>query len=250
MDIAYKLNRVRRWGAAFGLIEAMRFELIWTCGIARVPVRIPGFERPLWLRRGSSDLSVFETVFLDREFDFYKPGRPQLIIDGGANVGFSTAFFAQRFRDATVMAIEPSGENVRMLKTNCAGLNNVTVVEGGLWPVSCRLRIANPQDPAWSFRCEQAPDGAADAFPAFSIEDMIARSGHQRCNLLKLDVEGAEEYLFVEPGKWLSLVDTLLIEVHGPRALAAIENACPDSEWEKTVAGEKILLVSRAIRTV
>ncbi len=246
MDIAYKLNRVRRWGAEFGLIEAARFELIWTCGIARVPVRIPGFGRPMWLRRGSSDLSVFETVFLDREFDFYKCEGTRLIIDGGANVGYSTAFFAQRFPDATVMAIEPSGDNVAMLRANCAGLDNVTVIEGGLWPVSCRLRIANPQDPAWSFRCEQAPDDAADAFPAYSIEDVISRSGRERCDLLKLDVEGAEEYLFAQPGKWLSLVDILLIEVHGPRALASIEKACPDSLWKKTVAGEKIVLVSRA----
>jgi FkbM family methyltransferase len=211
----------------------------------QVQVRIPGYRQPFLLRRGSSDLSVFETVFLDREFDVYVPDDPRLIIDGGANVGYSTAFFARRFGDATVLAIEPSSENLAMLKTNCKGLKNVTAVEGGLWPTSCRLRIANPQDPAWSFRCEQAPAGATGTFPAYSIEDLIDRSGHERCDLLKLDVEGAEEQLFSQPGNWLSRVDAILVEIHGPMALAAVQRACPDSDWVKTNCGEKLMLVSR-----
>ncbi len=188
---------------------------------------------------------VFEIVFVDREFELYLPTEPRLIIDGGANVGFSTAFYANRFPNARVIAVEPGNENASLLRTNCQGLENVKVVEGGLWPVSGFLRIANPHDPAWSFRCEPAQENSRGAFPAYSVEDIIDRSGFQRCNLLKLDIEGAEERLFRESRDWLARVDAILVEVHGEQALAAIKEACPMSHWEHRDCGEKLLLLSR-----
>jgi FkbM family methyltransferase len=194
-------------------------------------------------------LSVFETVFVDREFEWYVPTEPRFIIDGGANVGFSTAFFANRFPGARVIAVEPSNENVSMLRTNCQGIENITVVEGGLWPVSGFLRIANPNDPTWSFRCEVAQENAEDAFPAYSVGDIIDRSGFQRCDLLKLDIEGAEEQLFSESRDWLARVDAILVEVHGGKALAAVKDACPVRQWEYKECGEKLLILPRESQT-
>jgi len=249
VDIAYKLKRLNRWSSIFGLLEAIRFEAAWSCKLQRVKIRVPGYRNPFLLRRGTSDLSVFETVFVKREFEWYVPTEPRFIIDGGANVGFSTAFFANRFPGARVIAVEPSNENVSMLRTNCQGLENITVVEGGLWPVSGFLRIANPNDPAWSFRCEMTQENAEDAFPAYSVGDIIDRSGFQRCDLLKLDIEGAEEQLFSESHDWLARVDAILVEVHGDKALAAVKDACPVSQWEYKECGEKLLILPREIQT-
>jgi FkbM family methyltransferase len=249
VDIAYKLKRLNRWSSVFGLLEALRFEAVWSCKLQRVKIRVPGYRNPFLLRRGTSDLSVFETVFVDREFEWYVPTEPRFIIDGGANVGFSTAFFANRFPGARVIAVEPSNENVSMLRTNCQGIENITVVEGGLWPVSGFLRIANPNDPTWSFRCEVAQENAEDAFPAYSVGDIIDRSGFQRCDLLKLDIEGAEEQLFSESRDWLARVDAILVEVHGGKALAAVKDACPVRQWEYKECGEKLLILPRESQT-
>ena len=246
MDAIYKIRRVRRWGSAFGYVNALLFELNWSRRKPLVGITMPGYEQPLWLRRKSSDLSVFETVFLRREFEIYLPESPRLIIDGGANVGYSTAFCAKRFPRALIAAVEPSGANLAMLRANCKAFPNVRVIEGGLWPHSCRLRIANPHDPAWSFRCEPATADASDGFPAYSIDDVIDRSGHDRCDLLKLDVEGAEEHLFAPKMPWLSRVDAILVEIHGPRAMAAVQDTCRSDDWSQTTCGEKLLLVSRS----
>lgn len=249
MDLAYKIKRIKRWSSALGLWEALKFEVIWSCKRRLVQVRVPGYREPFYLRRYSSDLSVFETVFMDREFEWYIPKEPRLIIDGGANIGLSTAFFANRFPDAKVVAVEPSNENVSLIRKNCRSMDNISVVEGGLWPVSGFLRIANPDEPAWSFRCEVAPENAKDAFPAYSVGNLIDQAGFQRCDLLKLDIEGAEEQLFSESCEWLKRVDAILVEVHGAKALAAVKDACPESRWKYQECGEKLLIQPRETRS-
>jgi FkbM family methyltransferase len=245
VDIIYKMKRLKRWSSTLGLWEALKFETLWSCKRQFVQVRVPGYQRPFSLRRDSSDLSVFETVFMEREFDWYAPKELRLIIDGGANIGLSTAYFANKYPDAKVIAVEPSNENVSMLRINCQGMEDITVIEGGLWPVSGFLRISNPDDPPWSFRCELAHESAVDVFPAFSIGNLIDRAGVQRCNLLKLDIEGAEEQLFSESCDWLARIDAILVEVHGEKAMAAVKGACPVSHWEYQECGEKLLIRPR-----
>lgn len=245
MDFRYKANRIRRWSSLVGFFEALRFEVVWSCRPRRVHVRVPGYPNPLVIRGGSSDISVFEEVFMEGEFDICLPRETKLIIDGGANVGYSTAFFAHRYPKATVVAVEPSMENGSLLRANCEGFGNVTVIDGGLWPVSGFLRIANPDDAAWSFRCEPAEENQKGAFPAYSVEDLLRQVGHERCDLLKLDIEGAEEQLFADPRTWLPRVDAILVEVHGRGALAAIKAACPLSHWAQSDFGEKLFLLRR-----
>jgi hypothetical protein len=87
MSIEYKWNRVRRWSRVVGLWEALRFELIWTIKTSLVYIRVPGYHKPFTIRRQSSDLCVFEMIFIDKELDYNLPSKPRLIIDGGANVG-------------------------------------------------------------------------------------------------------------------------------------------------------------------
>ena len=241
MSIRYKIERVLRWKPVVGFWEALRFEIAWSCRPHKVRVRIPSYPEPFWLRRASTDLSVFETAFINREFAAYLPEEPRLIIDGGANVGLSTAFYANAFPRARVVAVEPAGDNVAMLRTNTRGFRNVVVVEGGLWPVSGFLRIANPDDAAWSFRCESAAESST-AIRAHTITEIIRLSGFDHCDLLKLDIEGAEEQLFDKSEDWLELVDAILVEVHGERALAAVRAACPLGNWRHQDCGEKLLL--------
>jgi FkbM family methyltransferase len=247
MDLGFKLRRVHRWASALGLFEALRFEIVWSFRQKHVRVRVPGFAEPFLLRRWkydyeSSDWQVFEQVFVQREFESYEPIEPSLIIDGGAYVGFSTAFYAKKFPNAKVIAIEPSHDNSELLRKNCRGFENVAVIEGGLWPVSGFLRIANPDAPEWAYRCEETEENSVGAIRAVSINEIMDQEGFQRCDLLKLDIEGAEELLFLDSKKWLPRVDAILVETHGANAEAAIHAACPADEWDRRMCGEKLLL--------
>jgi FkbM family methyltransferase len=233
---------LRRFSATFGVLEALRFEIAWTLRTRELAVRVPGLRMPPRLRRGSSDIHVFESVFVDREFDGLALTSPRLIIDGGANVGYTTAFFAYKYPGAMVIAVEPSSDNARQLELNCRGLGNVRVLVGGIWPVSGYLRIANPMEAAWALQCEPAGAEEPGAFRAYTVDEIIDGAGEPHCDLLKLDIEGAEEQLFSGPTGWLARVGSIVVEVHGARAREEIDRACPPQSWERRSAGEKILL--------
>jgi hypothetical protein len=91
------------------------------------------------LRPRTSDLSVFNQVFIEEEYMFsrikrteeikkYQDGilgrgeRP-LIIDCGAYIGLSGIYFKGLFPNAMVLAVEPDPENFESLKRNLGPLD-------------------------------------------------------------------------------------------------------------------------------
>jgi hypothetical protein len=72
-------------------------------GLLRILPR--GLEHPLELRRGkSSDMEVYRAIFIEREYDTVEAGAdPKLILDLGANIGASAAYFLSRFPRAVVV---------------------------------------------------------------------------------------------------------------------------------------------------
>src|SRR5438128_3211500 len=70
-------------------------------------MRIPQARYPIMLRSGTSDLATFEQIFVWEDYDLPMIGMPELIIDGGANIGCATIYFANRFPNARIIAVEP-----------------------------------------------------------------------------------------------------------------------------------------------
>jgi FkbM family methyltransferase len=66
---------------------------------------------------------------------------PPVIIDAGANVGLCAVFYANRFPDARIIAIEPEPSNYEMLKKNTAPYPNITTVHAALWKENGPLRL-------------------------------------------------------------------------------------------------------------
>lgn len=247
MSISFKARRVRRFSQVLGFYEAARFELAWSLRQSKVNVKVPSFPNRFTLRRFSSDLSVFSQIFIDEELGLYTPSSPRLIIDGGANIGLSSAYYAKKYPNAKVIAVEPSMENCVAWRDNCRVFSNTQLIEGGLWSSSGFLRIANPEAPAWAYYCEAAEEGISGAFRAYTIDEIIDSSGHDHCDLLKLDIEGAEGALFSpEANLWISRVNVILVEVHSEAALATIRAACPEDVFEHSQCGEKMLYKRRA----
>ncbi len=61
----------------------------------------------------------------------------------------------------------------------------------------------------------------------------------KHCDLLKLDIEGAELELFKDPS-WLKDVSVIVVEVHGDDADELIRSSCKG--WSISRTGEKLLL--------
>lgn len=80
-----------------------------------------------------------------------------------------------------------------------------------------------------------------------TVDDILLTSGHERIDILKLDIEGAEREVFSAPCQsWLSLTDVLIIELHDhikPGSSEALEHAIHSDNFLRTSRGENVVLV-------
>jgi FkbM family methyltransferase len=149
---------------------------------------------------------------------------PKLIIDGGANVGYASLYFANKYPNAQIIAVEPDPENCALFRKNCTAYPNIQLVQGALWASSTDLVIANPTATSWGFRVVESPSPTnPSSFKGFTVADILAHSDRQDVDLLKLDIEGAEEQLFSSDyASWLGRVKNMMVEPHGQRCLEII----------------------------
>jgi FkbM family methyltransferase len=206
------------------LRTATRYGLAAALGVLRVglggggealaharAVRLPGLQRPLWLRPGTSDLANFAQVFLDGQLDLdaWPQGRElivragaaaSVVVDAGAYIGLSSIRLATLFPGARILAIEPDPANAATLRRNVEGLPQVEVVEAGVWDRECRLAVVNAHDHAWERRVEEAADGPVRGL---AIDDLLRAYAGRPLAAVKLIVEGAEARAFAGDPAWL-----------------------------------------------
>lgn len=189
---------------------------------------------PVTIRGGTSDVNVFFDIFGSNSYELpYKP-KSACVIDGGANAGYASVWYARRFPEAMILAVEPDLENLYLLKKNTGSLSNVTIIEGAIWWQRTQLKIANPNAEKWGIQVSES--GAGETVQAHTIQDLIQASGCTRIDILKLDIEGAEEQLFGSgQTEWLDLVDSIVIEFHD-------QPGCPcAATFYQALAGRRFL---------
>ena len=78
-----------------------------------------------YLRPLSSDLDCLEQVFINEQYRLPFSFEPRIIVDAGANIGAASIYFAKKWPDAKILALEPEESNFGILRKNCARLPNV-----------------------------------------------------------------------------------------------------------------------------
>ncbi len=192
--------------------------------------RIPGYVEDVFLRDTVADHATFKQCLVSNQYDFLnlpqaerlnhayrstlESGRQPLIIDGGANIGLATLWFARHFPEALIVAIEPDEDNFEILQKNTQHLGTrVSLIKGGLWPRSARLCITNPDAGAAAFRVAELPEGSSGGVMAYSIDDICSRASNPCPLIVKLDIEGAQAHLFSDNTAWVSRADLITLEL-------------------------------------
>lgn len=216
----HKLKKTLAWRwtryiKQFGIIKGSR--LFYSVYLKRrsgnFTVIVPGIREPIHIRPRTSDLATFSQIFTSNEYDLPLDIRASLIIDGGANVGYTTVYFANRFPGARIIAIEPEPSNVAMLRRNTAAYPNVVVLDAAIWKRGGTVSIENPADEKWAFRVLEA-NGGSPKVKAVTIREVLKAAGGGMIDILKLDIEGAEREVFSDCDDWLSGVRVLMVELH------------------------------------
>lgn len=170
----------------------------------------------LKIRAGNSDIRVFKQIFLDEVYHFIPGGfDPKVIVDAGANVGYSALWFSSKFPQAQVLAIEPELENFNLLVKNTAEEDRIVPLNMALWHEKTTLEIENPSADSWAFRVSGVSSTSENSVATLTITSLMEDFKLEKIDLLKIDIEGAEFELFQNGAeRWLPFVNMIMIETH------------------------------------
>ena len=216
--IANRLRNYMPYMEKFGIINGVRIaQKLFPKhrSSENISFSVPEVKYPVHVRLGTSDVWNFLENFLHIPFPLPKNLNPKLIIDAGANAGYASTTFLNKYPQAKVIAIEPEASNVEQLTKNCAPYQNFQCIQSAIWKSNGAVKIMNPEAGKTEFRIAEASTNETGAMKAITIEQILTDSGFDRIGILKLDIEGSEKELFEDNyKKWLDNVDVLIIELH------------------------------------
>jgi FkbM family methyltransferase len=178
----------------------------------------PGTIRMLDFRLQYSDLLTFcvqwQDIFVKRCLDFQASTDAPRILDCGANVGLASLYFKQRYPRARISAYEADPSLAAMVGANLRrnGAGDADVVPAALWTSNGEL----------TFRCEGSDSGMIESLPgAVDGRSAVVRSLRlrdlleaERIDLLKLDIEGAEDAVLADCEPVLHRVQAMIMDLH------------------------------------
>jgi FkbM family methyltransferase len=215
------LKRATRYLKLFGSGTGLKvFAAENTSRQAReVCVMHPQVRHPITLRTRTSDIDTYDQVLYSGEYDVPGFGDVTTIVDAGANIGLASMFFAHKFPNARIIALEPESSNFELMSRNLNAYPNVTCLKKALWSQSGSVTVFDPGDGAWGFRTES--EGAGDTMgkvigtvECISLPDLLDEFDIDKLDVLKIDIEGSEKEVFDTSSEWIDRVDVIVAELH------------------------------------
>jgi len=189
-----------------------------------------GLEHPFYLRAGTSDIGIYEQVFFDQEYEFSAAYPPKVILDAGANIGLAAIYFANKYPEAKIIAIEPEDSNFELLKENVSVYNNITPVQAALWSRNESISLIDPGLDKCGFmtQSEGFREGNQNSdiliqenrisqchqVSGVTVDGIMKDFNLQTIDILKIDIEGAEKEVFENSEAWIGNVKAIIIELH------------------------------------
>jgi FkbM family methyltransferase len=210
-------------------------------------------QHPLTQRlRGSSDRAVFNQIFAEEEYASLSDLKDvSLVFDLGANVGYASAYFLNRFPKARLVAVEPDNRNIEVCRLNLKPYGErVLLLHGAVWSEPTSLNLSQGafgDGREWATQVAKPETGSAGDTQAWDVTSLIEMAATTPIDLLKVDIERAELAVFGETAKaWLPQVRNICIELHGPDCEDTFFHALADYDYELSHSGE--LTICRNLR--
>jgi FkbM family methyltransferase len=212
-------------------------------------LNLPNIQFPFLLRPCTSDFSTFCQIFLYKEYDISLPFIPKIIIDGGANIGLFSIVMKNRFENAKIICIEPDPDNFITLKENIKKYDNIILKKAAIWNKDTKLKLSDKYNLGkWGMIIEEDNSGNVNGL---CIKHLIEELHIDFIDILKLDVESSEKYIFSENYEfWLPKCRLIIIELHD-----RIEKGCSETffksinkcfkNYETQISGENIIIINQ-----
>lgn len=256
--VTYTRRILRRLGIRGALAYLLKDRLIRTGAVVLGARRLPATYRlysresatPLICRYGTTDRLVFRQVFIKGSYDDLWPAAPpRLVIDGGANVGHSTAYLLTRFPEAQVIAVEADDRNFEVLEQNLAPYGDrATAINAAIWSRGGTLALSRGtylDGREWSTQVVEASASELPTVAGIDVGTLLQATGMERIDVLKLDVEGAEVPIFRHSEDWIDRVDLIAVELHDDECRATFHGALPAGTFETFDTGDELTIARR-----
>lgn len=187
------------------------------------------------LRSHTTDISVLaEVVVSDGYSALSRVGaQPDTILDLGANTGIVARWLLHRFPHARLLAVEPDSGNAEMLRRNLENVKNRTSIVTAAAGARNRVVGLETESGEHGFRIVERADGES-GIDVLTVPELLETAGFERADLLKCDIEGAEDEVFGSCEGWIKRIGSLVVECHQPydhdRLLHDIDRAGGDVE--------------------
>lgn len=175
----------------------------------------------LVLRKRTPDLRVAISC-LGSEFECLRYLLPQdfdgVIVDAGGYIGTSALALRRLFPRAKIIVIEPSEDNLRILRKNIGEDPGIEIVQGALiGHKEDSISLRNRGTGEWGYTVVSAPKDNAEApeiqsTPAYMLNQLV--SDPSTIGLLKLDIEGGEVDLLKHDLDTLRAIPAVFAELH------------------------------------
>jgi FkbM family methyltransferase len=177
--------------------------------------RLKKLQHPFSLRDNPYDYATFEEVLLREDYRIDLGFEPRTIIDGGANIGLTSLYFANKYPRAKIVSVEPEVANFELLQKNTAPYPAISLVRAGIWNRMAWLSVVDSGMGHNAFTVEEVSPDHPGALKAVSIADILVQQGWEGADVVKLDIEGSEKKVFESHFEsWLPQTKVLIIELH------------------------------------
>jgi len=169
--------------------------------------------------RTPMDVWILKETVLDRCSERYgvPVGEGWTIVDVGAGIGDFAILAARVSPRNRVFAFEPFPESLALCLENLRlnGVTNVVPLAQAIGGASGALTLdLSAPEPVQIGTAQDAAEQTVTV-PALSLAEALAQLPIERCDLLKLDCEGAEFPILLQaPERTLRQIDRIVMEVH------------------------------------
>jgi FkbM family methyltransferase len=202
---------------------------------------------PLCARLATSDAQVLHDIFSNDQYGALSLDyEPRLILDCGANVGYASVYFLNRYKTAHVIAVEPDSGNLEICRRNLAPYKDrCTILPIAVWSHTAALKVvrgAYRDGAEWSIQVKECRDGEEPDVYAKSIADILSGTSFAQIDVLKMDIERAESQIFAGKDlRWLSVVKNIVIELHDEECRQIFFAALSGYNYSCVESGETVV---------
>lgn len=177
-------------------------------------VHLKNIPYPISFRPSTPDVNTIIQNLIRQEYGQFPEGfEASLIIDGGGYIGDVSIYFLNHFQNCRVLMVEPDQENFKLAQENLAHYSDrVFLIPGGLWSHKTEMYVMGSYVDS---RLTNDTSSGTTKISVIDIPTLMQDYGITHIDILKLDVEGAEEEILCVNNEWLTKVKAVVVEFHG-----------------------------------